>query len=68
MENKPKKPLILIRQECFNSLVDAINSSGLPAFIIEPMLRDLLSETQATMKAEYESSLKWYDEQCKNID
>lgn len=68
MDNQ-KKPLILIRQECFDTIVKTINNSGLPAFIIEPMLRDILTEIQANVRKEYESSLKWYKEQCnKNTD
>lgn len=67
MENNSakSKPLILIRQECLDTLVDTINNSGLPSFIIEPMLRDLLNEVQSATRKEYETTLKWYNEQCK---
>lgn len=60
----PEKPLVLIKEECFNALVDVINQSGLPAFIIKPMLQELLNRAQSAMKTEYETTLKWYNEQC----
>lgn len=60
----PEKPLVLIKEECFIALVDVINQSGLPAFIIKPMLQELLNRTQSAMKTEYETTLKWYNEQC----
>lgn len=60
----PEKPLVLIKEECFSALVDVINQSGLPAFIIKPMLQELLNRAQSAMKTEYETTLKWYNEQC----
>lgn len=60
----PEKPLVLIKEECFIALVDVINQSGLPAFIIKPMLQELLNRAQSAMKTEYETTLKWYNEQC----
>ncbi len=67
IENKiPQKPLVILRKECFDSLVKIINESELPAFIIESMLRDLLIEAQTAMRTEYETTFKWYNEQCNN--
>jgi len=70
MENNTakSKPLILIRQECLETLVNTINNSGLPSFIIESMLRDLLNEVQSATCKEYETTLKWYNEQCKEAE
>lgn len=62
----PEKPLVLVKEECFNMLVDVINKSGLPAFIIEPMLQELLNRAQSAMRTEYETTLKWYNEQCNH--
>lgn len=63
-QSKPQKPLVILRQECLDSIVKTINNSGLPAFIIESMLRDLLTETQGAVRREYELSLKFYEKQC----
>lgn len=38
------KPIILIREELIDRLKSAINESRLPAFVIAPILADLLNE------------------------
>lgn len=66
MENQNmQKPLILLRQDFYDNIVNTINSSGLPAFIIEPILKELLGQTQESMKNEYNLNLKWYNENKK---
>ena len=59
------KPSTIIYEEFKQELASLINNSGLPAFIIEPVLRDYLTEIKALAqrqyqmdKAEYEKSLK----------
>lgn len=66
MNNTVNKPLILTRQECFETLVKVIDESNLPAFIIEPMLKDLLKTIQHNMKIEYDQTLAWYMAQLQN--
>jgi hypothetical protein len=66
MNTTVNKPLILVRQECFESLVKVIDDSNLPAFIIEPMLKDLLKTIQHNMKVEYNQTLAWYMTQLQN--
>lgn len=66
MNTTVNKPLILVRQECFETLVKVIDESNLPAFIIEPMLKDLLKTIQHNMKVEYDQTLAWYMEQLQN--
>lgn len=58
------KPSTIIYEEFKQNLASLINNSGLPAFIIEPVLQSYLNETRAIMqrqyqadKAEYEKSL-----------
>ena len=59
------KPSTIIYEEFKQDLANLINTSGLPAFIIEPVLRDYLSEIRALAqrqyqmdKAEYEKALQ----------
>lgn len=66
MDNNVNKPLILVRQECFETLVNIINESNLPAFIIEPMLKDLLKTIQYNMKIEYDQTLALYMAQLQD--
>lgn len=65
MNTTVNKPLILVRQECFDTLVNVISESNLPAFIVEPMLKDLLKTIQHNMKVEYDQTLAWYMEQLQ---
>ena len=58
------KPSTLVYEEFKQDLANLINNSGLPAFIIEPVLQNFLNETRMVMqrqyqadKAEYEKSL-----------
>ena len=66
MNTTVNKPLILVRQECFESLVKVIDDSNLQAFIIEPMLKDWLKTIQHNMKVEYNQTLAWYMTQLQN--
>lgn len=58
-QNK-SKPLILLKKECEDNLVQVVNSSGLPAFILESILMNLLHNIQRLSRIEYEESLKNY--------
>jgi hypothetical protein len=58
------KPSTIVYEEFKQELANLINKSGLPAFIIEPVLRDYLIEIKSLAqrqyqadKAEYEKSL-----------
>ena len=58
-----KKPMILTWKECHDTIAQTIENSGLPAFILEPMLRDILSQVQSAVNVEYEASLSFYTQQ-----
>lgn len=64
--NSIKKPIVVARKEFIDDLVKLINESGLPAFVLEPILKDMLAETQMLMEQDYELNLKEYNEQIKN--
>lgn len=65
------KPLTLVAYDFENSLIDTINNSGLPAFIIRPMLERILTSVkqaeQRQLKVDmeaYEQSLKKEEGEC----
>lgn len=62
MDNKIEKPLILIRKEFTENMIKIIQESNLPAFLIEPILRDVLNEIQMASKIEYDKSLELYNQ------
>lgn len=55
------KPITLIREETKQQLADVINNSGLPAFVIEPILVEFLNETRMAAKKQYEIEKSQYE-------
>lgn len=65
MEHKTGKPLSLIIKECRENIESAINTSNLPPYLLEPVLKDyynqvsILAHNMTTEEEnEYLSSLK----------
>lgn len=56
------KPITVIREETKKNLADVINNSGLPAFIIEPILMEFLNETRIAAKRQYELEKAQYEQ------
>lgn len=69
MENTEQvmKPMSVVRAEFINSLKDLINSSMLPLFVIEPILKDMYNHVYLASQRQYEADAKMYDEQLKNM-
>ena len=59
-----KKPMILLWKECSDNIAHVINESKLPAFVLESILKDMLSKVQKAMQAEYNASLSYYKQIC----
>jgi hypothetical protein len=55
------KPITVVRQEFIEKMVDEINTCGLPLFVVEPILKDLLSEVSAAVKQQYETEKAHYE-------
>ena len=49
------KPATLIREELIDDMVGLINNSGLPLFIIEPILKELYLEVKNGAQQQLES-------------
>jgi hypothetical protein len=57
-----KKPLSVVRQEFIEKIVEEINNCGLPLFVVEPILKDLLNEVSASVKKQYEIEKVQYEQ------
>lgn len=55
------KPITIVREEVKEQIAAIINNSGLPAFVIEPILQDFLIEVRNVAVRQYE-----YDKQQYN--
>lgn len=56
------KPITVVRQEFIEKMVDEINNCGLPLFVVEPILKDLLNEVSAATKKQYETEKAQYEQ------
>ena len=48
------KPITIAYEEFKQQLADLINNSGLPIFMIEPILQNYLSEIRTLIRRQYE--------------
>lgn len=56
-----EKPIRLKLKEFKNNLVTLINTSGLPLFVVEPIMKDILQEVQIKMEQEYQQDKMTYE-------
>lgn len=63
------KPITVVYEDFKQELADLINNSGLPAFVIEPILQSFLEETRVVVKKQYQIDKDLYEkslkEECK---
>ena len=55
------RPITVIYEDFKRDLADLINSSGLPAFVVEFVLQNYLNEAKAVAKKQYESDKSLYE-------
>ena len=55
------KPITVVYEDFKQELANLINNSGLPAFIIEPILQNYLNETRVVMQKQYQSDKLEYE-------
>lgn len=60
--NEVMKPISVARQEFIINLTDLINNSMLPAFIIEPIMKDMYNDVRILAQRQYDTDLKKYQE------
>lgn len=62
-----QKPITIIRKELIGEIVEAINKSGLPFFVVESILQTILDSVQAGMRAQEEKDAAEYAEYLKKM-
>lgn len=63
-----EKPITLIYEEFKQGLTDLIHNSGLPPFVVEPVLQSCLSETKNAAKHQYEYEKALYEKYMSEKD
>lgn len=55
------KPITIMREEFFESIAKIIGDSRLPAFVMEAVLREIISQVNAAAQQQYEADKKAYE-------
>ena len=62
MDNKTlEKPITLVREDFINNVVDLCNNSGLPFFMIEDIMKDLVQKIHFAAQQQLEEDRKKYN-------
>ena len=63
-ENKKEiqKPTVVLIEETRRKIGEVITESGLPDFLIAPVMRDLFEEVTNASRMEYETQKRQYEE------
>ncbi len=65
MDKKIEKPTVLVAEEIRQSIIDLLNNSKLPAFILEPILKEIYTDLKVAKNKEYEYQKRQYEEELK---
>lgn len=65
MKEQITKPISVARQEFIDQLVNDVNNCGLPLFVVEPILQDILYSVKAAVKQQYETEKAQYEQQLQ---
>ena len=65
MENKINKPMSMVKEEFTKTVVGAINTSELPLFVIESIMKELLMEVSVVAKQQAEAEKAQYEQMLK---
>ena len=63
----PDKPSSVARVEFIDGIANLINNSGLPAFVMEPILRDMYIEVQNVSNRQYEYDKEQYEQAVQQV-
>lgn len=66
-EKTIEKPILLRRQEFTNNIIQMINDSQLPVFIVEYILKDILTEVHSATQQQFESEKVTYEKQINEL-
>ena len=63
-----QKPLIVARQEFAKSIVETVNTSGLPAFVMKQLLQDVIKQLEILEERQEKEALEFWQESQKQTD
>lgn len=66
--NHTVKPMSIAHRDFVDALTNLINSSMLPPFVIEDVLKDTLNKVSIVSKKQLEDDIRKYEKASSNID
>ena len=64
----PRKPTSIIIRETKDKLVEILNTSALPPFILEPMVKELYMEVANLSQQQYMQEKAEYEKALQNVE
>ena len=61
------KPVSVARQEFIEKLIDLINSSQLPPFVLHPIMKDITNDLANSANQQYLAEKKQYEDALKEM-
>jgi len=68
MEELVRKPMSVARVEFMTALTDLINNSGLPAYVIEPIIKDTYVDVRKISQQQYMEDNENYIAQLRALE
>ena len=65
MNDEVIKPITLVKKEFTSEIVKTINSSALPMFLIEYILKDILNEIHINVTQQLQEDERKYEQEVK---
>lgn len=60
-KNKIRKPMTIARRDLISGVTGLINACGLPAFVVEGVLKDILREVSEISQKQLENDILMYN-------
>ena len=60
-----EKPIIILKKEFTDKVVELVNTSGLPLFVMEPILQNILNAVHMGIEQEYQNAKSEYEAALK---
>lgn len=63
-----QKPITVVRADFISELTTLINNAGLPPFVVEPILKDMLYEVKTLAQKQLEQDIEIYRKALENSE
>lgn len=68
MTKEINKSILLLREEFASNLINLINTSNVPLYVIEPVLANIINEINKAIQDQYSRELEAYNNAVKEAE